>query len=166
MPAKTVIDLDGTDAASNVIFSLLNSFPGLSDKQSVQFATLSENSGIGFFPISGAAIQSSVADITGRIHQVCVYPFSVIYRSAPKSEKQRMRIKEFLDALGRWLEQQPVELNGETHRLEEYPELSSGNRIIKTIDRTSSAYINAAYQDGLEDWIITIRLNYENEFDR
>ncbi len=166
MPAKTVIDVDGSEAVSTVLLALLNRFPGLSEKQNILFATLSESSGIGFFPTTGAALQSDTEDVTGHVRQVCQYPFSVVYRAAPKSEAQRLRIKEFLDVLGKWLERQPVTLGGKEHRLVEYPALSSGNRIIKSVSRTSPAYINAAYQDGIEDWIIAVRLIYDNEFDR
>lgn len=166
MPAKATIDIDGSEAVSKVLLELLNTFPGLSEKQRILFSTLSESSGIGFFPTTGAALQSDKEDVTGHVTQVCLYPFSVVYRTAPKSEAQRMRIKEYLDTLGKWLEQQPVLLNGQEYRLEAYPALASGNRIIKTITRTSPAYINAAYQDGIEDWIIAARLSYENEFDR
>lgn len=166
MPAKTVIDVDGSEAVSSVLLTLLNNFPGLSSRQSVLFATLSESSGIGFFPTTGAALQSDKEDITGHVKQVCLYPFSVIYRAAPKTEAQRLRIKEFLDALGKWLERQPVILNGSECQLTEYPELSSGNRIIKNISRSSSAYLNAAYQDNVEDWLIALKLTYENEFNK
>lgn len=166
MPAKTVIDVDGSEAVSSVLLTLLNTFPGLSDRQSVLFSTLSETSGIGFFPTTGAALQSDKVSITGHVKQVCLYPFSVVYRAAPKTEAQRLRIKEFLDALGKWLERQPVKLKGETYQLTEYPALESGNRIIKSIGRVSPAYINTAYQDGIEDWIIALRLTYENEFNR
>ena len=166
MPAKAVIDVDGTDAVSRVILNLLNTFPGLSQSQSVLFATLEETSGIGFFPISGAAYLSDKEDISGHVRQVCLYPFNVVYRAAPKSEKQRMRIKEFLDLLGKWLEKQPITVNNIAHQLTDYPELSSGNRVIKSINRSTPAYINAAYQDGIEDWMISIRLTYENEFNR
>lgn len=166
MPAKTVIDVDGSEAVSSVLLALLNTFPGLSERQSVLFATLSDSHGIGFFPTTGAALQSDNEDITGHVKQVCLYPFSVVYRAAPKSESQRLRIKEFLDAFGKWLERQPVTLSGNEYQLTEYPELASGNRIIKSISRSSPAYINAAYQDGIEDWIITLRLTYENEFNR
>lgn len=166
MPAKTVIDVDGSEAVSTVLLALLNRFPGLSETQNILFATLSESSGIGFFPTTGAALQSDTEDVTGHVRQVCQYPFSVVYRAAPKSEAQRLRIKEFLDALGKWLERQPVTLGGKEYRLAEYPALSSGNRIIKSVSRTSPAYINAAYQDGIEDWTIAARLIYDNEFDR
>ena len=86
MPAKTVIDVEGSEAVSSVLLALLNSFPGLSERQSVLFATLSESSGIGFFPTTGAALQSNVEDIIGHVKQVCLYPFSVVYRAAPKTE--------------------------------------------------------------------------------
>ena len=33
-------------------------------------------------------------------------------------------------------------------------------------DYFSATFYNAAYQDGIEDWIIAERLTYENEFDR
>jgi len=166
VPAKTVIDIDGSEAVSTVLLDLLNAFPGLSAKQKILFSTLSETSGIGFFPTSGAALQSDREDVTGHVKQVCLYPFSVIYRAAPKSEAQRVRIKEFLDTLGKWLEKQPVKLNKREYQLEAYPVLSSGNRVIKTIQRSTPAFLNAAYQDGAEDWMIAAQLTYENEFDR
>lgn len=165
MPAKTVIDVDGSEAVSSVLLTLLNTFPGLSAKQNILFATLSESSGIGFFPTTGAALQSEKVDITDHVSQVCLYPFNVVYRAAPKTEAQRMRIKEFLDAIGKWLECQPVIINGETYQLTEYPVLASGNRIIKSIKRSTPAYQNGAYQDGIEDWVVALRLIYENEFD-
>ena len=162
---KTVIDIDGSEAVSKVLLSLLNEFPGLNGK-SVLFSTLSETSGIGFFPTSGAALLSDKEDITGHVKQVCLYPFNIVYRVAPKSETQRLKIKEILDTLGRWLEQQPVMVGGDTYQLTEYPELSSGNRVIKSISRTNPGHLNAAYQDGVEDWLISATLRYENEFDK
>jgi hypothetical protein len=166
MPAKALIDVDGTDAVSKVILTLLNEFPGLNKGQQILFATVDETSGIGFYPTSGAAYLRDNESITGHVTQACLYPFSVVYRAAPKSEKQRMRIKEFLDTLGKWLEKQPITIGDTTYQLDAYPALSSGNRVIKSISRSTPAFLNAAYQDGVEDWAISIRLIYENEFDR
>lgn len=166
MTPKASIDIDGAETVSKVLMELLNTFPGLPEKQRIMFSTLSETSGIGFFPAAGAALQSDKEDVTGHVTQVCLYPFNVVYRAAPKSEAQRMRIKEFLDTLGKWLERQPVILNGAEYRLAAYPALASGNRIIQSISRTSPAYPNAAYPDGVEDWIIAAQLSYKNEFDR
>ena len=111
MPKKTVIDVDGSNAVSRVLMDLLNTFPGLDKKQKIEFATLPETSaGIGFFPTMGAIYEKNNEDITGHVKQVCAYPAQVVYRTSVRTEEQRMRVKEFLDALGRWLERQPVTL--------------------------------------------------------
>ena len=72
MPAKTVIDIDGTEAVSKVLLTLLNTFPGLSEGQSILFATLGEASGMGFFPTTGAACLRDTEDVTGHVTQVCL----------------------------------------------------------------------------------------------
>lgn len=166
MAIPTIIDIDGSEAVSTALVELLNTFPGISKNQKILFSTLSADSGIGFFPTTGAAIQQEKEDIEGHVIQRCQYPFSVVYRASPKTEEQRIRIKEFLDALGKWLERQPVLFNGTVCQQCAYPALSSGNRIIKTISRSSPAYLNTAYQDGIEDWLIAATLVYENEFNR
>lgn len=164
MAIQKMIDIEGSEAVSKVLLALLNTFPGLENGKTVQFSTLAETSGIGFYPTSGAALLSDKEDITGHVKQVCLYPFSVIYRAAPKTEAQKIRIKEFLDALGKWLELQPVIINGQTYKLEGYPDIASGNRTIRSVSRTNPAHLNAAYNDGVEDWIISATLKYENEF--
>lgn len=162
---NVVIDVDGSEAVSKVIVELLNTFPGLRENR-ILFSTLSTSSGIGFFPTSGAVLLSDKESITGHVKQVCSYPFDIVYRAAPKTEGQKIKIKEFLDLIGRWLERQSVVIGDNTYQLIEYPDLSLGNRKIKQISRTNSGHLGAAYNDGVEDWIISAELKYENEFDR
>lgn len=166
MPQKTVIDLDGSEAVSKVLLDFLNTFPGLSGSKQILFSMLSETSGIGFFPIAGAVLQNNSEDITGHVTQICLYPFNIVYRAAPKSQAQRIRIKEWLDTLGKWLEKQTVTLDNQKYKVTDYPSLLAGNRVIKSISRTSPAYFNAAYEDGVEDWLISCTLTYQNEFDK
>lgn len=161
-PSRAV-DVEGSDAVSRVLLALLNDFPGLKDKV-IQFSTLEEDKGLGFFPTSGAAILSNVEDILGKVNQSCLYPFDVIYRASTKSENQKIGIKEFLDGLGKWLERQPVVIDGITYKLDSYPALQSGNREIKNINRATPAYLYAIYENGVEDWRISLSLKYDNEF--
>lgn len=161
---QPVIDIEGTGIISTALITLLNQFPGLQGKE-ITFSTLSDSSGIGFFPTSGAVLLSNVEDITGHVKQVCLYPFTIVYRSAPKSDRQKLRIKEFLDTLGKWLEQQPVTISNTEYQLSGYPELERG-RVIKTISRTNPAHLESTYQDGIEDWTIAATVRYEAEFDK
>ena len=159
------IDYDGTDVMSRVLTGLLNQFPGMSGV-TIEFSTVSDTSGIGIFPTSGAAILEEKEDITGHVKQMCAYPFNVLYRAALHNEGQKLKVKEFLDTLARWLERQPVNIGGSVHQLNKYPEMSSGCRVIESISRTSPSYLSAAYDDKVEDWIVSFSLKYENEFDR
>lgn len=158
------VDIEGQEAVSTVLLNLINTFPGRSEQ--IAFSSIGETSGIGFFPTSGAAILSDKTDICGHVTQVCQYPFSVVYRCSPSTEQMRIKVKEFLDLLGKWLEKQDVIVDGKTYKLEEYPALSAGNRIIQSISRTNVAHLAAAYQDGTEDWSFSATLKYKNEYDK
>ena len=158
-------DVDGSEIVSKVLLELLNKCPALCGKK-VAFSTLGEDEGLGFFPSVGAAITSETETITGDVHQVCAYPFDVVLRCAPKTEAARIRCKELLDAIGRWLERQPITVNGEMHTMAAHPALTEGNRKIRAISRTSPSHLNAVYQNGVEDWLFSGSLRYENNFCR
>ena len=158
-------DVDGSEIVSKVLLELLNKCPALCGKK-VAFSTLGEDEGLGFFPSVGAAITSETETITVDVHQVCAYPFDVVLRCAPKTEAARIRCKELLDAIGRWLERQPIVVNGEMHTMDAYPALTEGNRKIRAISRTSPSHLNAVYQNGVEDWLFSGSLRYENNFCR
>lgn len=161
--AQRPIDVQGSEIISTALLELINEFPALNGK-TVKFSTLEDKSGLGFFPTSGAAILSRKESVTGHVRLECAYPFNVIYRAAVKSETQKLSVKEFLDALGKWLERQQIIVSGNTEQLHEYPELDEG-RIITSIARSAPAHCNAAYQDGVEDWLISILVRYKYEYD-
>lgn len=156
------LDVDGEETLSRTLVDLLNICPAMNGKK-VFFSTLEETSGLGFFPLSGAAVSKEEKDITGMCYQTCQYPFLLVFRAAPKSDGARLRIKEFLDLIGKWLEQQAITVDDTRHQLEKYPDLD-GNRKIKSIARTTPAYLDKAYDDGIEDWSISITAIYKNTF--
>lgn len=163
---KSVVDLEGSTAVSKVILDLLNEFPGLGPTDHISFSMLSEKSGIAFYPTSGSVFLENREWINGHVKQRCLYPFTVTYRAAPNTDEQRMRIKEFLDLMGQWLEGQPIVISGQTYQLTEYPNLNSGNRTIKTVRATNASHLQSAYQDGIEDWVMAFQLHYTNEYDK
>ena len=156
------LDVDGEETLSRTLVDLLNTFPAMNGRK-VFFSTLEETSGLGFFPLSGAAVSKEEKDITGMCYQTCQYPFLLVFRAAPKSDGARLRIKEFLDLIGKWLEQQVITVDDTRYQLEKYPDLD-GSRKIKSIARTTPAYLDKAYDDGIEDWSIYITAIYKNTF--
>jgi len=158
------IDADGTDEMSVILLNLLNQFPGLTKGQKISFATLGKTDGIAFFPSSGAAILRERKSITGHVWQACLYPFVIIYKYIPKTQAERLNIKEFLDALGKWLQMQPIQVGERTYQLSAYPECKTNERVIRSIELTQPSFIAHMEQNGTEHWEIVCRVNYENEY--
>ena len=103
--------------------------------------------------------------MTGKVNQVCNYPFYVVYRTAADSQNSKIDIKEFLDKLGKWLEKQPVTIDGETQKLSDYPELTEGREITE-ISRQTPAYLDNTSEGNVQDWVISLALRYRNIFYR
>ena len=155
-------DVDGEEAVTNLLSQLLNEFP---TSKAITFSNLNKDSGFSFYPISGSAVYEEKEDICGTVTQICQYPFVIVYRQAPRLDKQKIKIKELLDSIGKWLEGQTVTIDSETLTLSDYPKLS-GDRKIKSIRRTTPAYVEETAEDGTQDWIIQMNLKYENKFER
>lgn len=162
---KVRYDIDGAEEITGMLRTLLNQFPGLVPGEEILFSTLGEDSGISMFPISGAVIETEKPDITGHVTQVCQYPFYLIYRAAGLSEDRKASLKEWMDSLGKWLERQPVIIDGTTHTLPQYPALT-GSRKILSIDRQSPAYLDSVNENNSENWAVYLTVRYQNEFDR
>lgn len=155
----------GTDNVTTALRELLNSFPGLLPGEEITFSTLTDTSGIAMFPISGAVIQTETRDITDHVTQVCLYPFYIVYRQGRLNQNRKAGIKEWMDTLGRWLERQPVAVDGVEYKLAKYPALT-GNRKFLSVTRQTPAYLDSTGEDQVEDWAIYISAQYQNEFDR
>ena len=158
-------DVDGYEAVTNAVLELVNSFPGLNNEDEISFSMLTEDKGKTFIPSSGAIIQREKESITGHVQQTCLYPFSIIFRSGNPTESRMIYIKEWLDDLGKWLEKQPINVDGIEYRLEEYPKLT-GNRNFTNIERQTPAFLSSINDNKSEDWMINITAKYKNEFDR
>lgn len=158
-------DIDGYDIVTTALRELINQYPGLSSGDEITFSVLGEDSGKAMFPISGAIIETEKESITGHVNQVCLYPFYVIYRAGGLSENRKAAVKEWLDALGRWLEMQSIIVGGQTYALDRYP-LLTGCREFLNIKRQTPAYLDSTNDNKSENWAIYISARYQNEFDR
>lgn len=157
-------DIDGFEVITDALMSLLNEYPALVGEE-ITFSSLDEESGITMVPVSGAVVETETQDITDHVKQVCLYPFYVIYRRKDLSESRKIKAKEWLDSLGKWLEKKEVTINEEKHKLSYYPKLT-GNREFLSIERQSPGYLDKNEEDATEDWVIYITARYQNEFDR
>jgi len=97
------------------------------------------------------------------MHQVCQYPFYVVYRTASDKERQKLSVQKFLDNLGKWICREPVIINGSETHLNAFPKLSQG-RVIKRITRDNS-YGLEPQESGVQDWLLPLSVRYENNYE-
>ena len=155
-------DVTGYELLTRAVKDLLNQYPGLSG-QKISFEELGEESGMAFSADAGALVMSERRSITDHVVQTCQFPFLVIYRTSATREFQKLNVSTFLDSLGKWICKEPVEINGMEHRLFSYPALSSGRKITR-ITR-NNAYGTVPNENGSQDWILPVSVQYTNEFD-
>ena len=155
-------DLDGYDIITNALMILLNQYPDLGSDE-IRFSTFATESGIAMFPSLGAVVESERRSITGYVYQSCNYPFNIVYKVAGVSERNKIKVKDFLDKLGRWLEKQPITIGTQEYKLEAYPTLTD-NREITSISRTTPAYLESIEENKLENWVVSVILRYKNEY--
>ena len=156
-------DETGYEILTEAMKALLNQYPGLEKGERIKYEELATDGGISFYADTGALIYSEKEDVCGTMHQVCQYPFLVVYRTAADRERQKLSVQKFLDSLGKWICQEPVIINGfETH-LSAFPELSQGRKI-KRITRDNS-YGTEPQESGVQDWLLPITVKYEYEWE-
>lgn len=158
-------DVDGYELVTKALWDLLNQYPALADGDEFLFAEVDQATGKAFIPTSGAAITTEIADVTDHVEQTCMYPFMIITKAAGLSENNKVKVKEWLDNLGRWLELQTVTINNKSVKLGSYPTLT-GTRKFKNITRTGPSYLQDVSNDNVEQWVISLEATYTNEFDK
>ena len=163
---KTVkYDVDGYDIGTNVMKEMMKKDQGLETGEMFKFSTLKEDDGMAFYPVSGAVIAQEKKSVTGKVNQLCNYPFYIVYRTSRDSPNTKADIKEFLDSVGRWLERQSVVIDGEKCKLTSYPTLTE-ERKIEEITRITPSYLDKTYENNVQDWVISMSLKYRNVFIR
>lgn len=158
-------DVDGYDAVTSALMELLNQYPSLSVGDEIGFSTLGEDSGKAMFPVSGAVIETERRSVTGKVTEVCLYPFYVIYRASGLNEKNKARIKEWLDTLGKWLEQKKVLIDGTECQLEKLPPLTDSRKFL-SIERQTPSYLDTVNENQSENWAIYISARYQYEYQK
>lgn len=161
MPEPIGVDAEGYEVLTKAVSELLNAFPGLSElglpsEYVIQFEAIKEN-GLTFSASTGALVITERRSITDYVRQTCQFPFYVVFRASTKATGLKMRIQTFLDSLGKWLCHEPTEYERAV-----YPELSGGRKITRIV--RDNSYGVEPNEDGSQDWLLPITIQYTNEF--
>lgn len=155
-------DVSGYKILTDAVLDLLADFPGLNGRE-ILFEELGKESGISFSADNGALVISERRSITDHVTQQCQFPIYIIYRTASTKEFQKLQVQAFFDAIGKWICKEPVDIGGEITQLIEYPALTEGRKITRVT--RSNSYGLEPYEDGVQDWLMPVTVQYTNEFD-
>lgn len=133
--------------AMMAIFELIGQYPSLNGLP-VVFEDFAEGRGssIAVFSEPGAYINRRFID--GGFEGVV--PFSVVYRAAPKLDKQKIKMIAWLTDLAEWL-----------HNEAEYPGIRDGR--IERIEATTVAAKDMSDSAGDHDYVIVFNMTYRKE---
>lgn len=157
-------DGTGTEMLTAAMLGLLNEYPGFEDDEAITYEELEATSGIAFFADAGAVVLKESVSITDHVRQKCQYPLNIVYRTISTKERQKLRAQTLLDSIGKWICQEPVTIDGTEYKLAKLPALTNGRKIT-AISRYNS-YGAVPDNSGTQDWVLPVKVDYTNEFDR
>lgn len=156
------LDGEGYEILKAAVLTLLNQFPGLNERTAT-FSGLGTDNGISMEPESGTLVYAERKDILGNVSQQCQFPFFVVYRTGATSEYLKLDVSTFLDMLGAWICRESVTVDGEYHRLTDYPKLT-GSRKITSVTRFNS-YALEPNENNTQDWVLPVTVHYTHEIE-
>lgn len=140
---KELLPLKERTNILELIYNQLNNYPEISDIE-VCFESFGENASISLFSQMGAVYLKKfiVGEYRGFI------PFYIIYRSNPKTDKQKLNKIKYLNELAEWL----------------CKNIPKANDIeIEKLLQTSNPFKDDANEAGDNDYIVTFELTYRKE---
>lgn len=146
---KNLLSASEQSIITLAVLELMNKSPTIKELETLaEYQSIPKENGICFYSMRSPRKTKNYLD--GGFE--AQFPFFIIYRCSPKTTPQRIKKQEVLNVLGEWLEKA------------DYPELSEGREII-TIERTTTSYLAARDESGVEDYQCNFNLLYRKKGD-
>lgn len=150
-----MLNAEEQDAIGKAVFLLITECPAIPMAIKVKYGDIADNA-IGIFAQQSAVVTKRY--ITGVF--TAQFPFTVLYRSKPTTDNDRIAREEILNNIAKWLAGKKITVDGREHILKEYPQLSEG-RTITGIEQLKTVALAGKLQDGSVDYTVDLRLDYK-----
>ena len=119
MDEKESLAIKDSESAQNAILSLIQKYPNFpvgfkADNKTVKWNGINDTTSIGIFPLQGAVYLKKY--VSGSYS--AQFPFQIVFRSSPTTNKASIDAQNVVDSLGKWLESAGVEFNDQNMSLE------------------------------------------------
>ena len=119
MDEKERLTIKDSESAQNAILSLIQKYPNFpvgfnADNKTVKWNGINDTTSIGIFPLHGAVYLKKY--VSGSYS--AQFPFQIVFRSSPTTNKASIDAQNVVDSLGKWLESAGVEFKNAHMSLE------------------------------------------------
>lgn len=150
-----ILNAEEQDAIGKAVLLLVKECPAILSGIKVKYGDIADNA-IGIFAQQSAVVTKRYVNGTFTAQ----FPFTVLYRSKPTTDNDRIAREEMLTNVAKWLAGKRITVNGMEHILKEYPQLSEGRRITG-IEQLKTAALAGKLQDGSVDYTVDLKLDYK-----
>lgn len=143
---KEKLSIEEQEVMSKACYMMLTKCPHIPKGVKTAFSNI-DKATIGMFSESGAVVERRY--IGGSF--IAQYPFTLLYRTKPNSDAERIKCEETLNKIAKYL-----------CVLTEFPPITDG-REIKSIDQSSTVSVAGRLEDGSIDYRVSIILKYKKK---
>ena len=133
---------------SKAVLLLVDSYSGLPKGVTAEYQYISDEKPLGVFSMQGAIKLAEYLCMPEEESFDGQFPFYILFRCKPTNTTQRINKQNILDLLGDWIEKQT------------FPSLDGG-RTITEIKRTTTSFLSARFENGMEEYQCNFNLIYE-----
>lgn len=140
------LSVEDMENISEAILRLVANYPDLpfeANSKTIQWQNVDDTEGIGLYTLQGGIYLRRYLNGSYRGQ----FPFRILYKCNPTSNKTRLNSQELVSDLARWLEKCTATFTDERLKLEK-------------IERTSPVFKNNADESGSEMYTCTLRAEY------
>lgn len=145
------------EAIGKAIYGIMTECPAIPKSIRKSYGDINSNT-IGMFAENGAIVRERF--VSGAF--IAQFPFTLLYRSKPDSDDERMAREQTLSNIAKWLCGKEIEQNGNTYQLSEYPALTDG-RNITGIEQRQNVYQAGKLEDGSVDYQVHLIVEYKKK---
>ncbi|MBQ6787550.1 MAG: hypothetical protein IJO85_07505 [Lachnospiraceae bacterium] len=155
--AYEILSSEEQEVIGKAIYSLVSECPAIPKSVKKSYGDINSNT-VGMFAEQGAIIRERY--VNGAF--IAQYPFTLLYRSKPDSDKERMAREETLSNIAKWLCGKEIVLIETGYKLSEYPALTDGRKIIG-IEQRQTVYPAGKLEDGSVDYQVHLIVEYRKK---
>lgn len=159
MQEKTyeLLSTEEQEIIGKAIYLLMVDCPAIPSGINKSYGDINANT-IAMFAEQGAIVRERY--VNGAF--IAQFPFTLLYRSKPDTDKERIAREETLSNIAKWLCGKKITVEKTEYQLLQYPMLTDGRKITG-IEQRQTVYPAGKLEDGSVDYRVSLTVEYKKK---